>query len=227
MYNEKHTNNHIIIIGAGGTGSWFAQFLSKIKENNVVTIIDGDIVEPKNLKRQNFLTSHIDQNKAQAVGSLYDFNIGEEYLKSADELLEVASMVPDARQIIVGAVDNNASRKIIHDFMQMYDGDAVWVDGGNSERSGQVIFYPTIKGKSLDTFKAPSEIYPEVFNNVEGDERRPDQISCAEHSESAPQNVAANIMSATVLFSVVNKLLANEAIFTNEITFDSNMVSVM
>ena len=27
----------------------------------------------------------------------------------------------------------------------------------------------------------------EAFQNYEGDERRPDQISCAEHSESAPQ----------------------------------------
>ena len=52
MLRIKEGRKYYIVLGAGGTGSWLAQFLSKIEVP--VYLIDGDVVEPKNVLRQNF-----------------------------------------------------------------------------------------------------------------------------------------------------------------------------
>ena len=65
-----------------------------------------------------------------------------------------------------------------------------------------------------------------AFQNFEGDERRPDQISCAEHSESAPQNVTANVTSANLLFNIIAIFLNGGALMSNKYVFDTRMLSV-
>ena len=77
----------------------------------------------------------------------------------------------------------------------------------------------------MEGFHSPIDIEP-AFQNFEGDERRPDQISCAEHSESAPQNVTANVTSATVLFNIIAIFLRGGAILTNKYLFDTRTISV-
>lgn len=232
MYISNQNKNHIVIIGAGGTGGWFAQFLSKISNHTEkdikVTLIDGDRVETKNLIRQNFESADVDSNKATAVGSRFNFDIVDQYITSKEMLKDIATMHVGYRPVIIGAVDNNGSRKIVEEFMNDFDNDAVWIDSGNTERDGQVVFYPlNDKGEPFsEMFKTPMELYPDVFNKIDGDERRPDQISCAEQSESAPQNVVANIMAATTLFGIVNKLLNNEAILFNEVKFNSQTMGM-
>ena len=63
----------VLIIGCGGTGSAlikeFARYLSNKKHNNdvSVTLIDGDIIEEKNLDRQAFTVSDLNHNKAEAM----------------------------------------------------------------------------------------------------------------------------------------------------------------
>ena len=226
--NDYKGKNHIILIGAGGTGGWFASFLHRIKDENIVTIIDGDHVEQKNLSRQNFMQNDIDKNKAQAIGDRFEFdNIVPQFLTNKDELKQIVESI-EGRPIIIGAVDNNGSRKLVHEFMTDYDKHAIWIDAGNTERDGQMIIHILDeKGQTFEKFDSPINIYNEVFSNIEGDERRPDQISCAEQSESAPQNVAANVMSGTTLFVAVNKLLAGEPLFNNEIKFSSNMMTMV
>ena len=47
--------------------------------------------------------------------------------------------------IVVGCLDNNASRKIVHDLFESEIEDLIWVDSGNAERHGQV--YVAVKRK--------------------------------------------------------------------------------
>ena len=63
--------------------------------------------------------------------------------------------------------------------------------------------------------------------NYEGDERRPDQISCAEHSESAPQNVTANVTAATILFDVINIVMPGGLLLGNKFSWDTRTMSFM
>lgn len=224
------TQFHIIIIGAGGTGGWLASFIDRLNDIEgkelITTIIDGDIVEQKNLKRQNFLKQDVNHNKAEVIGSRYHFtNIISQFLKKPDELKQVVESTLQAQPIIVGAVDNNASRLLVKEFIDAYKGSILWIDAGNSERDGQVITSFKEEGEYVEGFKDPFTLKPEL-NDTAGDNRHPDDISCAEQSESAPQNIAANIFSATTLFGILNKWIAQEPLLDNEIKFNSSTLSM-
>lgn len=56
-----------LIIGCGGVGSNLAYFLSRDENTAKVTLVDFDIVEEKNLKRQLFTTLDIGKTKVQAL----------------------------------------------------------------------------------------------------------------------------------------------------------------
>lgn len=186
-----------VVLGTGGTGSWLASFLSKT--NQEVIFVDGDIVEGKNILRQNFTQSDINKNKAETIGEKYGFGYVSEFLSDVDMLKEIISS-SDKVPVIVGCLDNNASRKIVHDLFESDIEDMIWLDAGNAERNGQI--YIAVKEGSKVIYPSPLSV-DDTFTNFEGDERRPDQISCAEQSESAPQNVTANVTSATYLFNLI------------------------
>ena len=64
-------NPHIHIFGAGGTGGFALEYLSRLFANSdqrvTIEIYDGDEVEAKNLKRQNFIVDDITINKSDAL----------------------------------------------------------------------------------------------------------------------------------------------------------------
>ena len=65
----------IVVIGAGGTGGYVIPHLYRLgyASNRYVKIIvcDGDVVEEKNLIRQNFVGQDIGRNKAQVQAERY------------------------------------------------------------------------------------------------------------------------------------------------------------
>ena len=73
--------SEIVVVGCGGTGSWLLPKLVKtindgirksiIRKDVKLILIDGDIVEEKNLVRQNFIEQDIGQNKAEVMASRY------------------------------------------------------------------------------------------------------------------------------------------------------------
>ena len=73
---EKFT---FYIVGAGGTGSYLVRDLARIisvynekyNRNDEIVIIDQDIVESKNLTRQNFIRNDIGKNKAEVLAKRY------------------------------------------------------------------------------------------------------------------------------------------------------------
>ena len=68
----------LIVIGSGGTGTYFlkeiSRFISSDKETKSLiksmTIIDGDIIEEKNLSRQCFCLQDIGQHKASIMAEV-------------------------------------------------------------------------------------------------------------------------------------------------------------
>lgn len=72
----------IVVIGCGGTGGWFLPKLVKILNESrakfllpggdvEIILIDGDVVEHKNLARQNFIARDIGSNKAEVMCKRY------------------------------------------------------------------------------------------------------------------------------------------------------------
>ena len=101
---EYFNDIHIIQIGAGGTGSWLVPLVSKlinniklrIREDQKITynIIDSDIVEERNILRQNFTSWDIYKNKAQALVNRYSEDFPEikainKYIKTENILIDL------------------------------------------------------------------------------------------------------------------------------------------
>ena len=125
----------IVLLGAGGTGGHIAPHLYRLlyalDRPSRLIICDGDIVEEKNLIRQNFSPADLGENKAQVLAERYAavFGLEAEYVsgfvESLPQLLELITpkqWVTPGRTwernpelvILIGAVDNNRSRQLCH-----------------------------------------------------------------------------------------------------------------
>lgn len=219
---DKTKSKKIIVLGAGGTGGWLLTMLDKLSlPDDSVLIVDGDIVEEKNIIRQAFYPDDVNKYKAEIFADKFGFNYTTDYLDSVEMLKELIDSCEGEIPIVVGCLDNNASRKIVHDLFESEIEDLIWVDSGNAERHGQV--YVAVKENGNVIVESPINL-DEAFQNYEGDERRPDQISCAEHSESAPQNIAANLTAALITFNILNNILSSGALMSNKYDFDTRTI---
>ncbi|MBQ3591362.1 MAG: ThiF family adenylyltransferase, partial [Clostridia bacterium] len=84
----------IVMLGAGGTGGHIAPHLYRLLyalDRPVRFIIcDGDVVEEKNLVRQNFIPADLGENKAKVLAERYAsvFGMETEYVPSFVETEE-------------------------------------------------------------------------------------------------------------------------------------------
>lgn len=63
---EKIHNSKVLVVGIGGIGSWISEFLARIGVKEI-KIIDKDIVELKNLHRQDYTEKDIGKGKIDAM----------------------------------------------------------------------------------------------------------------------------------------------------------------
>lgn len=221
---EPKDRTHLIVLGAGGTGSWLASFLSKL-DLQYVTLIDGDAVEVKNITRQNFTVADVKANKAQAIATRYDFDFVPNYVNTKDDLLTLVDEHTGAYPVFVGCLDNNFSRQLVHHAMNELP-NATWLDAGNAERHGQTYVMIKEDGKVVEDFQSPIEI-DKALQDTTGMNNHPEQLSCADLQENTPQNVTANITSATLLFDLINITVSGGVFLNNCYVFDTNTVSIL
>lgn len=202
----------IFIVGCGGTGSNYikelARYLATNKSyllNAQVVLIDGDVVEEKNLKRQSFIKEDILMNKAEAmalaVNDTYDmlFSYVPEYLASKDHMLHLMKNVygNDAREeeicipIIVGCVDNHNCRKILHEVFQEYS-DIIYIDAANEFSTGEVVV--GVKNNYAVIAQDRAFYFPEVLE----DSKSVLEMSCTELNQVKPQHLVTNLFAANI-----------------------------
>lgn len=234
----------VVMLGAGGTGGHIAPHLYRLLYalNRPVRFIicDGDVVENKNLVRQNFIPADLGENKAKVLAERYstvfgmeteyvpDFVETEEHLK---ELLtpeyfhmrqpghrfpvQVSELV-----ILIGAVDNNKSRQLCHRIFQQAK-ELIYIDSGNGEYTGQVVCGVR---RAFKTYYPPiGTVYPDVLEDTD---KFPTELSCAEASVSAPQSIAANITAATAVVDMIYNILALGDSTVRQATFSTRAVNV-
>lgn len=253
---DYRTPKHFIVVGAGGNGGYYIPNLARqvsiqnqLREierlpAHKITLIDADNVELKNLNRQNFINRDINENKARVLADRYGRAFGleidflDEYLVSVEMLHGIIRNYRQHRVVIVGAVDNNKTRKILHDTHKLTP-RSFYLDAGNEEHAGQVVCgyftgnanpsKPSPTGGTIQHFDLPSicEKYPEV---MEAKDKLPTELSCAEQSESAPQNIFTNQTAATLLMGFTNTILTAKAqdgygLKIHEIIFDAENVN--
>ncbi len=168
-----HNALRLYLIGTGGTGSWLAphvvrlaRFLRETKGMTVfVTMIDPDVVEPKNVFRQNFSTAEIGSRKAETLalrlGAAWGIEIQVHTERFDKGMIEWQH---GDIGLLIGCVDNAAARKSIADALnqsgQWWNSGAYsdqspplpqvwWLDTGNGENTGQVVLGSTNSLKIL------------------------------------------------------------------------------
>ncbi len=145
----EYDNVHICLVGIGGTGSAVAPRISQLCYhlmqqgiNCHITLIDHDIVEHKNIGRQQFAHSEIGQHKASVMAQRLSawLAIPTDFipLPVPDAFEHLTSPFDGHREmrILISGVDNWMARQAITDWMTPRD--AYWIDAGNSRYAGSV-----------------------------------------------------------------------------------------
>lgn len=231
----------IVMLGAGGTGGHISPHLYRLLyalDRPVRFIIcDGDVVEAKNLVRQNFTPADLGENKARALAERYSavFGMETEYLPSFVETEEQLRQIitPQVWRkghyggtqitelvILLGAVDNNKSRQLCHRVFSQAK-ELIYIDAGNGEHTGQVVCGVRRAGKTY--FKPIGDIYPDMLEDTD---KFPSELSCAEAAVSAPQSIAANITAATTVVDMVYNILTLGDSTVRQATFSTRTVNV-
>ena len=228
----------IVQLGAGGTGGHAAPHLYRLLyalERPVRFIIcDGDVVEAKNLVRQNFSPADLGENKSRVLAERYASVFGLEveyvpsFIESIDGLMtlikpdrykgETGAETENGMVILLGCVDNNTTRQLCHQAFYQSE-NLIYIDSGNGEFTGQVVCGVRKNGRTV--FKPVGKVYPEMLKD---DDKFPSELSCAEASLSDPQSITANITAATAVVNMVYNILTHGESRVRQTNFSTKTV---
>lgn len=249
--DQFHIFWDIALVGVGGTGGYVLQTLMRMLKNfdieGLLTLADGDYVEENNLRRQNFITPDIGKKKVEVLAkryaNVYDLDIRTigDYLedeKSFERLFTVKSnynYFPSRHvvKVLIGAVDNNKSRQVMHRYFNTQD-ELIYIDAGNdgvlsvsddvteedvreSGYSGQVVVGLRSKGRTL--LDPIGEVYPNILEEEESD-FFPSQ-ACGRTVVNHPQRMQTNLMSANIILGYLNTLLSEGCLVSHFTNFDA------
>ena len=174
------------VIGCGGGGSYLLSILSKTVRPREITIIDGDILEEKNLQRQTTFTyDDVGKKKANILADYYGCESVARYIKEGDGFEVKRS------DVIFVCVDNNPARRYA---LEVADkGGATVFVCGNEYDSAQSYIYKAAWKDNPD--KDPRIFFPEILTDNSND---PTEPSCTDQYESTPQLAIFNALSATM-----------------------------
>lgn len=220
MYN-------IIIVGCGATGSNLIALLSQYaineKKINEITLIDGDQVEAKNFRNQKYTEKDINKNKAKVLANRYsklgiEISYIDKYISHQYELIDIIKKSKHDI-ILIGCVDNILARRYMHyAFIDKSIKDIVYIDTGNGDvlREGQTVV--GIKANYKIVKPPVAEIFPEILN-AEVPEEENKEYKCSAVDEH-PQNMAVNVMSATVVFGILTNIITFNTCDKNVLRFN-------
>ncbi len=226
-------SRRILVLGCGGTGAYVsghvARLIMSINSQRSsfdlisLTLADGDKVERKNLERQHFIQRDLDTNKAEALALRYSSAFGIQIDAIPLYLEDEYSIQKTEADMVIGCVDNNASRKVIKEWITApHSNERFWIDCGNEENSGQVVcgFSPSryVYHTYEDSFSLPivTEIYPSLLSL---ESKFNSQLSCAEIAQSAPQNMMANITAASIALNFTQCILRGRPLMSHGVVF--------
>lgn len=159
---------NIFVVGCGGTGSRLVpalvQFIRSITKEHTPTgwlgstnivLVDGDVVEQKNLLRQNFIGSDVGKNKAAVLANRYSKAYGMNvvaYPKFIEkgmgptafrsDLINVSglSIESHTNDMVIMCVDSAEARRIVLAAVGPVSSSrrTVFIDAGNEDAFGQV-----------------------------------------------------------------------------------------
>lgn len=220
MTKKQNIIFNVIVIGAGGTGTYFikeaGRFISSLKNKhaiNTFTIVDADIVEEKNLSRQSFMPEDIGEYKADVMANaLYElFGIDATAVtRFIDTVKDLKAIIPNdsgvidvAIPVIIGCVDNHACRLVCERFFES-SANCIYYDSANEFDNGEVVYAVRLNGKTLAP--ARSFYFPEIKQKRS---KKRSSMSCTELNAVAPQHILTNMCAGMALLAGFMPLIEN------------------
>jgi len=225
----KHTYKkyQILVVGCGGTGSALLYFLSRflfnLDKDVMVTLIDGDTVEEKNVTRQAFAPADIGENKAKVLANRYMNLLGlkmsyvDRNISSPDDIYQY-TYPQNLYPIVVGCLDNTLARSYLNEYFN-HAYQLTYLDAGNAETHGQVVM--GVRHWRNTILQPAGYYFPQLIIPEEPKEQGY-VLSCA---DMGGQTMSANMLSAHVLFSYLSNILSYEEDRYMTL-FDSNSMGV-
>lgn len=240
----RHEGVNIVLVGCGGTGSHLASGIgalaSELRTRHNLEVglvfVDPDHVEEKNCGRQLFMRSEIGKFKAHVLANritaAYQIPVDARCEPITEALLSNAPR--EALNLIIGAVDNNAARRVMDKATRTGGGSIWWLDCGNENHSGQVVlgnapvsgWFKGAVGLGMTT-KVPalSLVHPEVMKEPEKRPigRRDLRIaeSCAELAASGEQGLMINRLVAAWALALLTDLVLGRSLKYFGLTFNA------
>lgn len=226
----------VVVIGAGGIGSNVVEPAARIMcgaKSPTLVVVDGDVLEEKNLDRQAYGNKDIGRKKAECLAARMSEKFREGAINFAfmDDYISDTNIaeVIEEEDIVLLCVDNHKTRRLVSKHCQKLKtitlisaGNNVEINGKEHSNLGNVQMFLRRKGKSLND---PIEAFhPEIENPSD---RHPNDVSCmevvAERGESATQTIMANLFAATLMVQCMGQVMSKTmAVIPTEITFDTS-----
>lgn len=226
----RYRHAFITLVGCGGTGSHLVSGLATLMTELIardvacmLTLIDGDVVEPKNVGRQLFTRGDVGKPKAKVLANRLIQSFGLPVLHRCTPIDErdvrdtfVAS--DDLTlNLVIGAVDNPAARAIIAQAVERRSkGDLWWLDCGNERHSGQVCIGNTADATRIVTalgivtrLPVPHIVYPDLIAVPKAKKVRAG-ASCAELTAAGEQGLMVNRMVAAHALTMLDSFFRGD-----------------
>ena len=207
---------HVEIVGVGGTGSYLAEGLAKMISGYrmalAVCLTDPDVIEEKNIYRQNFLYHEIGMNKAEALALRLNQKYG---LSFAAKPQAFEKSTQGWNTLFIGCVDNIPTRR------EHLAGARHYLDCGNGRDFGQVVYgnNPSQDDlyKELDQWdkRATVSTLPSPATVLDFDHWTPppEIASCADHP-FGEQGCFINEWVASAALGILHQLLVPGSLST-------------
>lgn len=227
------SNTMVVLAGCGGTGGFIAwniariasHMLNKHKKLLDITFVDPDIVEKKNVGRQNFCEAEIGLPKAEALSVRYNlaYGLNIKYLRGeVGELThELIKDQEERRLIVIGAVDTKRGRRQIVELVDAYDTrcEVWWLDCGNEKDAGQVLlgnkfwkskrrFNREAESGRCSQIPMPSIQQPDLVRGKDEVKR----IPCAEQVALEAQSLMVNQVMGTMASQYLYKMIVKQKV---------------
>lgn len=191
---------NIKVIGLGGIGTVllpiFCRMLAYGEQDIVLTLVDGDTYEPKNLKRQSFRTMGPKAvvKVSELAPAFRDTHLvirpRAEYVTAAN----IAGLIEEGDTVIL-AVDNHKTRHVVSKHCQTLK-NVTLLSAGNDLTTGNVLHYLRRNGEDITADLGA--YHPEIANPKD---KSPDEGGCEEAIERGEtQLLPTNAMAACAIW---------------------------
>jgi hypothetical protein len=248
-YTPQFIPQKILVVGCGGTGSRLIPLIAQFVKtcpwvlNPEMVIVDDDIVEEKNLKRQNFVKQDVEKKKAvvlaQRYSKAYDimispiteriYNETSDKYKHNNEFEQKLSSWGRERipTLVILCVDSAEARRDILQVLaaKLYASATLLLDTGNENDFGQVKIGGLVGSVTYDTYLTDLEKMPMNLPITAKLQNLPldvsyfaDMVSTAAPScADLDQTMAINCQVANVAFGLIQNWYYAKPLTTHQV----------